>query len=87
MWEAIIVGLLVLAALLYAAWRLSPASLRLRAARGIAEWGRRPGRPAWLSRSATAFEAAARKGAGACSDCSAVQSSPAAPSSRKPPHG
>ena len=87
MWEAILVGLIVLLAALYAAWRLSPAGLRLRAARRIAEWGRRPGRPAWLQRASAVVETAARKGAGACSDCSAVQADPSAPSSRKPPRG
>ena len=86
MWEAIVVGLIVLTATLYAAWRLLPARMRLHAARRLAEWGRRPGRPAWVQRASTAVEAATAKGAGACSDCGAVQSSPAAPSSRKPPH-
>ena len=85
MWEAILVGLIVLAAILYAIWRLLPATLRLRAAHAIAEWGSRPGRPAWLHRASTAVEAAARRGVGACSDCSAVQADPSAPSSRKPP--
>jgi len=85
MWEAILVGLIVLVAILYAIWRLSPAGLRLRTAHRIGEWGRRPGRPAWLQRASTAVDAAARRGIGACSDCSAVQADPAAPSSRKPP--
>jgi hypothetical protein len=85
MWEAILVGLIVLTAALYATWRLLPASLRMRAARRMAEWGRRPGRPAWLQRTSTVVESAARKGVGACSDCGAVQSSPAAPPSGKPP--
>ena len=85
MWEAVLVGLIVVAAIVYAAWKLSPAGLRLRAAHRVAEWGQRPGRPAWLSRAATAVEAAARSGVGACSDCSAVQSSPGSPSPRKPP--
>lgn len=84
MWEAILVGLIVLAATLYATWRLLPASLRLRTARRIAERGRRPGSPAWLKRASIAVEAAARRGVGACSDCSAVQADPSAPSSRKP---
>jgi hypothetical protein len=88
MWQAIVVGLIVLTAALYAIWRLLPASLRLRTAHRVAEWGRRPSRPAWLQRTSTAVESAARKGVGACSDCGAVQSSPAAPSSReKPPDG
>ena len=86
MWQAILVGLIVLVAALYATWRLLPASLRLRAAQRMAEWGRRPGRPAWLQRTSTAVESAARKGVGACSDCGAVQSSPAAPRSDKPRH-
>lgn len=85
MWQTILVGLIVLAAIVYAVWRLSPAALRLRTAQRIGEWGRRPGRPAWLQRTSTAVEAAARRGVGACSDCSAVQADPSAPSSRKPP--
>jgi hypothetical protein len=85
MWEAILVSLIVLAATLYAAWRLLPASLRLRIAHRVAEWGRRPGRPAWLRRASTDLEAAARRGTGACSDCSAVQSDPSRPPSRRPP--
>ena len=82
MWEAILVGLIVLAAALYATWRLLPASLRMRAARRIGEWGRRPGRPAWLQRTSTVVESAARKGVGACSDCGAVQASPTPPGER-----
>jgi hypothetical protein len=85
MWQAVVVGLIVAVAALYTTWRLLPASLRLRAAHGIAEWGRRPGRPAWLQRASTAVESAARRGVGACSDCSAVQSSPKAPSGHTPP--
>ena len=84
MWEAVIVGLIVLTATLYATWRLLPASLRMRVARRIGEWGRQPGRAGWLQRASTAVEEAARKGVGACSDCSAVQAAPSAPSSRKP---
>lgn len=79
MWEAILVGLIVLAATLYTAWRLLPASLRLRMAGGIAGWGQRPGRAAWLQRATSAVGAGARRGVGACSDCSAVQSSPKPP--------
>lgn len=85
MWEAILVGLIVLFAIVYVIWRLSPAALRLRTAHRIGEWGRRPGRPAWLQRASTAVAAAARRGVGACSDCSAVQADPSAPSSRRPP--
>jgi hypothetical protein len=85
MWEAILVGLIVLVAALYTAWRLLPASLRLRAAHRMAEWGQRPGRPAWLQRASASVESAARKGVGACSDCGSVQSSPAAPRSGRLP--
>jgi antibiotic biosynthesis monooxygenase (ABM) superfamily enzyme len=87
MWEAILVGLIVLVAILYALWRLSPAGLRLRTAHRIGEWARSPGRPAWLQRASAVVETAARRRAGACSDCSAVQADPAAPTSRKPPRG
>lgn len=87
MWEAIVVGLIVLAAALYATCRLLPASLRLRIAQRIGAWGRRPGRAGWLQRAATAVESAARKGGGACSDCSAVPAAPSAASARKPTDG
>lgn len=85
MWEAILVGLIVAIATLYAAWRLLPASLRLRLAGRIAEWGQRPGRAAWLQRATTGVAAGARRGVGACSDCSAVQSSPKPPGDRPAP--
>ncbi len=84
MWETILVGLIVVAAAVYATWTLLPATARLGLARRLGEWGRRPGRAAWLQRASTAVEALARKRAGACGDCSAVQSSPSAPGSRKP---
>ena len=85
MLEAILVGLIVLAAALYATWTLLPAVVRLRLAQRCGEWGRRPGRAGWLQRASLAVETAARKRAGGCSDCSAVQSSPKSPSSRPPP--
>jgi hypothetical protein len=85
MLEAILVGLIVLAAALYATWTLLPAAVRLRLAQRCGEWGRRPGRAGWLQRASLAVESAARKRAGGCSDCSAVQSTPKAPSSCPPP--
>ena len=84
MWEAIVVGLIVIVAALYTTWTLLPAAVRLRLALRVGDWGRRPGRAGWLQRGSTAVETAARKRAGACSDCSAVQSDPSAPPSRKP---
>jgi hypothetical protein len=84
MWESILVGLIVLAAVLYAIWRMLPAGLRLRAAHRVGEWGQHPGRPAWSQRASAAVAAAARRGVGACSDCSAVQAEPTTPSTRKP---
>ena len=86
MWEAILVTLIVVLAAAYATWALLPATLRLRVARGMGEWGRKPGRGRWLARASTAVEAAARKRSGACSECSAVAPPPAAPpSSDRPP--
>ena len=85
MLEAILVGLIVLAAALYATWTLLPATVRLSFAQRCGEWGRRPGRARWLQRASTAVETAARRRAGSCSDCGAVQSDPAAPSRREPP--
>jgi antibiotic biosynthesis monooxygenase (ABM) superfamily enzyme len=81
-WQALIVGLIVLAAAAYAVWALLPAALRLRLAQGIGAWGRKPGRAAWLTRASTAVERAARARMGGCSDCSAVQAAPTPPSDR-----
>ena len=86
MWEAIVVGLIVIVAALYTTWTLLPAAVRLRLALRVGDWGRRPGRAGWLQRVSTAVETAARKRAGGCGDCSAVQADPSAPSSRKRPH-
>jgi hypothetical protein len=82
MWQALIVGLIVLAAAAYATWALLPAAPRLRMARGIGAWGRKPARAAWLTRAATAVERAAQARLGGCSDCSAVQAAPTTPSDR-----
>ena len=79
MWQAILVGLIVIAAALYATWTLLPATVRLRVAGRIGEWGRQQGRASWLQRASTAVETAARKRVGACSDCSAVQAAPKPP--------
>jgi len=86
MLEAMLVVLIVLAAALYATWTLLPAAFRLRLAQRIGHWGRRPGRAGWLQRGSTAVETAARKRAGACSDCSAVQAARSAPPSHKQTH-
>ncbi|MCM2310487.1 MAG: hypothetical protein NDI84_03705 [Steroidobacteraceae bacterium] len=82
MWEVILVGLIVLVATLYTSWRLLPASLRLRTARRIAEWGQRPGRAAWLRRASASVAARAHHGVGACGDCGAVQATPKPPVDR-----
>jgi len=79
MWQAIVTGLIVLAAVVYAAWALMPAALRLRLARRLAAAARRAGRPAWIVRVAVAIERNARRRLGGCSDCSAVQAAPAPP--------
>jgi hypothetical protein len=82
MWQAVIVGLIVLAAAAYTVWALLPAALRLRVAQAIGAWGRQPGRPGWLARAATAVERAAKSRLGGCSDCGAVQASPRPPTDR-----
>jgi hypothetical protein len=79
MWQAIVVGLIVLAAATYAAWALLPAGLRLRLARRMSAVARRAGGPAWLVRLAVATEASALRRLGGCSDCSAVQAAPTPP--------
>jgi hypothetical protein len=85
MWQAIVVGLIVVVAGAYTAWALLPATLRLRLAQGIGAWGRQPGRAVWLGRASAAVERAARSRLGGCSDCSAVQANPKSPSRRQPP--
>jgi hypothetical protein len=85
MWQAILVGLIVIVAVLYAGWRLLPAVARQRLAQVFTTWARRPGRPAWLGRVASALETGARGGQGACSDCSAVQGPPLRRGTTNPP--
>jgi hypothetical protein len=82
MWQAIIVGLIVLAAAIYAAWALLPAGLRLQLARRAAAIARRAGGPAWLVRFADAIAGSALRRLGGCSDCSAVQAAPTPPKGR-----
>ena len=84
MLEAIVVGLIVIAAVAYATWALLPAVTRLRAAQGLNRWARRPGRPAALAHAAAVLERAARARMGGCSDCSAVQDAPRPPSGKPP---
>ncbi|MDQ1310822.1 MAG: hypothetical protein QG601_2092, partial [Pseudomonadota bacterium] len=76
MWQAVVVGLIVLAAATYAAWALLPATLRLRLARHLAATARRSRAPEWLVRFADAIAGSALRRLGGCSDCSAVQAAP-----------
>jgi len=69
MWQTIVVGLIVVAAVLYTAWALVPALLRQRLAGRLGAWGRSSGRPAWLVRATTSVENAATARAGGCHDC------------------
>jgi len=85
MWQAIVVGLIVVVAGAYTVWALLPATARLRVAQGIGAWGRRPGRAAWLGRTSAAVERAARARLGGCSDCGAVQAKPKSPAPWQPP--
>jgi hypothetical protein len=78
-WQAIVVGVAVAVATLYAGWALLPGALRLRLATRFAERARRPGRPAWLARLAGRVERRARARAGICGDCSGGGSQPARP--------
>jgi hypothetical protein len=77
--QAILAGLIVLTAALYAAWALMPAALRFRLALRFAAVARRGGQPSWLARTAVAIERNARRGLGGCSECSAVQPEPVPP--------
>jgi antibiotic biosynthesis monooxygenase (ABM) superfamily enzyme len=85
MWQAIVVGLIVAVAVLYAGWAMLPAQGRLRLAQSFAAWAQRPGRPGWLGRAAAAIEKAARARLGGCSNCSAVQAAPGKPTDRGKP--
>jgi len=84
MLEAIVVGLIVIAAVAYATWALLPAVTRLRAASGLNQWAGKPGRPAVLGRATAALERAARARMGGCSDCGAVQDAPRPPADSRP---
>jgi hypothetical protein len=79
MWQTIVAGLIVLAAAAYALWALMPRAPRLRLAQRLAASARRAGRPQWLVRTTAALERVARRSAGACSECSAVQAEPGRP--------
>lgn len=76
MWQSMVAGLIVLAAAVYAVWALMPAVLRLRLAQRLSASVRRSGRPLWLVRATAALERVARRGAGGCSDCSAMPAEP-----------
>ena len=83
MWqEALLVGTIVVVAIGYSLWALLPAAARLAAARSLAAWGARPGRPRWLARVTAALERAARAKVGGCSECGAVQDAPKPPADR-----
>lgn len=77
--QAIVAGLIVLTAALYAAWALMPADLRLRLAQRLSTAARRTGRPGWLAKAAGVLESNARRSLGGCSDCSAAQAAQAPP--------
>jgi hypothetical protein len=83
-WQAIVVGLIVLLATLYVVWALAPPITRLRLARQIAEWGRRPERAAWITRATARLERNALGRVNGCGDCSAVQSAPGRPRETRP---
>jgi hypothetical protein len=72
MFEALAVGLIVIAAALYAVWAITPAASRARVARRLGDWGRGPDRSSWVARVTGALErAAARRLDSACGNCSA----------------
>ncbi len=79
MGQAIVAGLIVLTAAVYAVWALIPAALRFRLARRCASAAQRIGRPAWLVWAAGAIERGAQRSVGGCSDCSAASAAPAPP--------
>ena len=79
MLQAIVSGLIVLTAVVYAAWALMPAALRLRLAQRLAAAARRTGRPAWLVGATGAIERKARRSVGGCSDCNSFNAAPVPP--------
>ena len=72
MWEAILVGLIVITAVLYAAWKLLPAASRLRLAQRVVRIA--DGRPAmgWLQRAARRVESAQQARLTGCGNCGAA---------------
>ncbi len=77
MLESIFVGLIVVAATLYAAWALTPAVSRNRLAARLAHGLGGPGATGVRGRVATWLQRLARAPAGGCSDCPANTLTPA----------
>ncbi len=73
MWEMLLVALIVIAAVVYSAWVLMPAAVRVRLARTCADRARAWRPDGWLARIAASIEDRARRSAGACNDCGAAQ--------------
>jgi hypothetical protein len=71
MLENLLVGAIVVAAVFYAAWSLTPGSARRNLTRHLADWGRRPGRSSIVAHATSALEQAAVRKSGDCSNCGA----------------
>ena len=71
MLENLLVGAIVVAAVLYAAWALTPGPVRRSLTHRLAAWGRRPGRSSIVAQATSALEQAAAQKSGDCSNCSA----------------
>lgn len=83
MLQSVLVGLIVVAATVYAIWSLVPGQTRLQWARSLATWGRAQGRPHWIAQLTGRIEQTAAKRQGGCSGCS--QGGPATPREHKLP--
>lgn len=71
MLENLLVGVIVVAAVFYAVWALTPGSVRRNLTRRLAAWGQGPGRSRAVKRATAALEHAAVQKSGDCSGCSA----------------
>jgi hypothetical protein len=74
MWQELVVGVVVLAAAVYASWALMPAAARLRLARGVLRWSEGRTAVRWLRSAALAIESRAQKKPGGCGDCAGAAS-------------
>ena len=83
MLQNLLVGAIVLVAAVYTLWSLVPGTTRLAWAKGLGNWGRAPGRPAWIARTTSGIERVAAARLGGCGGCG--PGGPAASREQQPP--